>query len=441
MKNKILLPLLLPLTLAVLCDLQIERLAETCRSVGMADDEFAVAETPGAAARAMEAGQTVLTQDPAVAIEAPVDVIVEATGNAEAGTRNTLHAIDEGRHIVLVTKETDSAVGPILARRAARQGLVVSQADGDQPSLLLGLVSWAKTLGLDLVCAGKASEYDFVFDMEAEEVLAEGVEARVSLPRAAWTLDPADLPAAVESRARALAALPQRTPPDHCEMCLVANASGLKPDRPEFHAPVARVSELPDLFRARAEGGLLEREGALEMFNCFRRPDEVSAAGGVFVVVRIPDEDTGRLFSAKGMPVSTDATHLLAYNPTHLLGVEAALSVIMPHRLGLPTGSGTVAPVCDVAMRATMDLEAGMVLDDHGHHHHHIEGVEALLVDNAPLAGSPALPYFMAMGCTLTADVAKGAVIPPSAVARPAGSALWTLREEQDRLFHQAATS
>ncbi|MEM8686759.1 MAG: flagellar biosynthesis protein FlgA [Pseudomonadota bacterium] len=423
------------MSLDVLCDLDLERLMDTCRSVGLADDEVQVAETPAAAAKAIEAGKLVLTQDADVALQAPVDVIVEATGNAEAGTRNTLKAIDEGRHIVLVTKETDSAVGPILAQRAARQGLVVSQADGDQPSLLLGLMSWARTLGLDLVCAGKASEYDFVFDMEAGEVRAEGFETRVPLGRAAWTLAPDDLAASLAERSDALSALPQRTPPDYCEMCLVANASGLKPDRPEFHAPVARVAELPDLFRARADGGVLAREGVLEMFNCFRRPDEVSAAGGVFVVVRIPDEETGRLFQAKGMPVSADATHLLAYNPTHLLGVEAALSVIVPHRLGLATGSGTVSPVCDVAMRTTKALSAGTVLDDHGHHHHHVDGAEALLVDSCALSEGKALPYFMAMGCALVRDVAAGEMVTPDVVQAPEGSVLWSLRAEQDLTF------
>ena len=424
------------MSLSVLCDLDIERLVATCRSVGLSEDEFTLADSRAAAAKAIEAGKVVLTQDAAVALEAPVDVIVEATGNAEAGTRNTLKAIDEGRHIVLVTKETDSAVGPILAQRAARQGLVVSQADGDQPSLLLGLMSWAHTLGLELVAAGKASEYDFVFDPDTEEARAEGVETRVPLDPALWTLNPEDLEAAAAERANALAALPQRTPPDYCEMCLVANASGLKPDRPEFHAPVARISELPDLFRSRTEGGLLATEGVLEMFNCFRRPDEVSAAGGVFVVVRIPDEETGSLFQAKGMPVSRDATHLLAYNPTHLLGVEAALSVIVPHRLGLPTGSATVSPVCDVAMRATKSLKAGTVLDDHGHHHHHVDGVEALLMDSAPLKTGRALPYFMAMGCALVKDVGAGQLITPDAVEVPEGSVLWSMREEQDRRFH-----
>ncbi|NNF78867.1 MAG: hypothetical protein HKN05_12640, partial [Rhizobiales bacterium] len=124
-----------------------------------------------------------------------------------------------------------------------------------------------------------------------------------------------------------------------------------------------------------------------------------------------------------------------AYNPTHLLGVEAPLSVIVPHRLGLPTGSSTVKPVCDVTMRATQDLRAGTVLDDHGHHHHHIEGVEALLMDSTAIASSEALPYFLAMGCTLAKDVAKGEFISPSAVAQPDSSQLWALREEQDKHF------
>lgn len=37
-------------------------------------------------------------------------------------------------------------------------------SDGDQPSLLVALVSWARLLGLEVVCAGKAGEFDFVFD-------------------------------------------------------------------------------------------------------------------------------------------------------------------------------------------------------------------------------------------------------------------------------------
>ena len=47
---------------------------------------------------------------------------------------------------------------------AAARGKIVTPVDGDQPSLLIALVSWAEVLGFDIVSAGKSSEYDFVYD-------------------------------------------------------------------------------------------------------------------------------------------------------------------------------------------------------------------------------------------------------------------------------------
>ena len=71
--------------------------------------------------------------------------------------------IENGKHVVMVTKETDCVVGPILNRLAQNAGLVYTPADGDQPSLLIGLISWAEILGFEIVCAGKAAELDFVY--------------------------------------------------------------------------------------------------------------------------------------------------------------------------------------------------------------------------------------------------------------------------------------
>jgi predicted homoserine dehydrogenase-like protein len=201
-----------------------------------------------------------------------------------------------------------------------------------------------------------------------------------------------------------------------------------------LHAPIARTTELADIFRPRDSGGVLGGKGRLDIFNCFRRSDEISAAGGVFVVLEVPDEETGRLFKAKGIPVSGDGGHVLAYNPTHLLGVEAPLSVLLPHRLGLATGSLEVEPVCDVGMRATGDFKAGTVLTDDGYHHR-IEGIEPLLLDYGPLGASSPLPFFLGMGMELARDVAAGEIITGDAVRRPGESTLWDLRAEQDRLF------
>ena len=44
----------------------------------------------------------------------------------------------------------------------------------------------------------------------------------------------------------AAAALPQRAVPDLCELTLVANALGMGPDRPDLHAPIARITEIAD---------------------------------------------------------------------------------------------------------------------------------------------------------------------------------------------------
>ena len=217
----------------------------------------------------------------------------------------------------------------------------------------------------------------------------------------------------------------------------MANGSGLKPDRPDLHAPIARTIELQDSFRPRRSGGLLAGNGRLDIFNCFRRPDEISAAGGVFLVLEAPDAETGGLFAAKGIPVSGGHGHLLVYNPTHLLGVEAPLSILIPHRLGLATGSNTVRPVCDVAMRSSRDLAAGTLLSAEGHHHE-VEGTDALLIDRSPLAGAAPIPYYLAAGCRLARGLHKGELVTCDAVETPRNSQLWSLRLEQDRLFRPA---
>ena len=83
---------------------------------------------------AIESGKYAVVEDPMIMMELPLDVIVESTGIAEAGARHALAAIHAGKHVVMVNKETDSAVGPILQQLAKRQGLTYTQVDGDHPS-------------------------------------------------------------------------------------------------------------------------------------------------------------------------------------------------------------------------------------------------------------------------------------------------------------------
>jgi predicted homoserine dehydrogenase-like protein len=360
--------------------------------------------------------------------------VVEATGDPEVAAHNALLAIEAGRHVAMVSKEADGVVGPILAHRAGAAGLVHTPVDGDQPSLLIRLVAWARGLGLEVTGAGKSSEYDFVLDPDAGTVTAN--RRTVAAPGFAglWSLPETGRAAVLARRGEALADLPQRTVPDFCEMGIVANATGLVPDVAHFHAPVMRTVEVADVFCPQANGGLLGRgEGVIDVFNCLRRPDEVSFAGGVFVVVRCHHRRTFELLRDKGHVVSRDGAHAMIYRPSHLLGVEAPRSIVAAASLKRATSAIPPRPVVDVVGRARRPLAAGtrLALGER----HTIDGLDPLMIEAGPATPERPLPYYMAAGCRLARDVPQGAVITREMVEAPPTSTLWRLRAEQDALF------
>src|SRR5690606_8201889 len=326
----------------------------------------------------------------------PLDMVVEATGDAEAGARHALAAIEAGRGVTMVTKEAECVVGPVLAAKARAAGVPYTLVEGDQPALLIGLVSWARTLGLPIICGGKSSEYDYVYDPATHEVT--WTSERVSAPDIAglWSLGE-NRAGTIAARSRALAALPQRTVPAYCEMALVANATGLVPDRPDFHTPLTRAVELPGLYCPKADGGLLDGEGRIDVFNCLRRPDEASFAGGVFVVVAWADARSGALFRGKGIPTTADSKYGLVYNPSHLLGVEAPISILSATRLSQPILDERYKPVVDLRAPAMRDLPAGHRLELVGPRHA-VPYLEPGLTPAAAVKGNAPLRYYMAVG-------------------------------------------
>jgi predicted homoserine dehydrogenase-like protein len=417
-----------------LADRDTARVAQALERLGYREDEWRACDSAGAAANAIARGRIAVCADGALLAELPHDILIEATGDAEAGARHALAAIAAGRHVAMVTKETDSAVGPILARRARAAGVVYTPVDGDQPALLIGLVSWARLLGLPIVAAGKSSEYDFIFDPATETVAWKEKRVRVPGFDRLWDAGGGSLPALATARAEALRELPRRIVPDYCEMCVVANATGLRPDLPELHVPHARTPELPRWYAPREHGGLIGQRGALDVFQCLRRPDEASFAGGVFVCVALEDAGAAELLAGKGIPVSADRRYAVIYNPSHLLGVEAPVSILAAARLGRSVLDESVRPVCDMVAVASEPLRAGTRLEMVGTRHT-LRALEARLADAAPVAPEAPVPYYMLAGARLVKDVALGAPVTHGAIAAPADSVLWKLRAEQDAAF------
>ncbi|HET7410868.1 MAG TPA: flagellar biosynthesis protein FlgA [Paracoccaceae bacterium] len=421
------------LSARVVCDRDVERAVRAFVDIGFAEDDVRVCDSRSAAMIEFEAGGAVVVPDAHLMLEMPVDIVVEATGHPESGAELAVASLDAGKHFVMATKEAESVVGPLLAHRARAAGLVYTPPDGDQPSLLIGLVAWSRLLGFEIVAAGKASEYDFVFDPVSATITAQGRSRAAPEFAALWQGPPDAVKRTSEARGSVLTDFWQRTAPDLCEMTIVANATGLLPDEEILHAPVARPLELPDLFAARGGGGLLDREGALDIFNCLRRPDEMSFAGGVFVVARSPDPATGELFREKGIPVSADGRRFLISNPVHLLGAEAPMSVLSACRAGRSTGGDDIRPRIDLTGRTSAPIPAGTAFALGWRHA--IDSVDALMTPARPLGPDAPVPYYLLPDATARRDIPAGTVITGEMIGPPGGSTLWRLRAEQDRLF------
>ncbi|GAB5374647.1 MAG: NAD-binding homoserine dehydrogenase [Acuticoccus sp.] len=418
----------------VAVDLDAAQAAKAFETAGVPPARIAVCASASEVRAAWDSGKSIATDDLAVALEAPVDIVIEATGDPEAGARHARMSIEADRHLVMVTKEADSVVGPGLAVMARSRGRIVTPVDGDQPSLLIGLVTWAETLGFEIIAAGKSSEYDFVFDAGREEIDSNGRVIAVPGFGEIDRLDERDCAKIVAARASLAAALPQKLVPDLCEMTLVSNATGLMPDISDFHVPIARIEELPTLFSLQEDGGLLSASRRVDVFQCLRAPHELSFAGGVFVVVRCNHPATWQLLRHKGHVLSRSGKTALLWLPRHLLGLEAATCVLDAVVHGVSSGAEVPRHCSDLVAEANRDFAVGDVLTMGGHHHE-IEGASARMVPAAPLSPEAPAPYYLVSNRRLVRPVAEGTFVKLADVEIGADSELLKLRRQQDAHF------
>jgi predicted homoserine dehydrogenase-like protein len=408
----------------ILCDLDPEGVMALLAELRFPKGAAVLCEDMEAARTVGAEGRIAVVRDHALLAAVPHDILVEATGQPEFGARMALDAIGRGAHVAMVSKETDSVVGPHLNRLAAERGLVYTTPDGDQPANLIGLVTWARLLGLEVIAAGKSSEYDFVFDPDTGRVTWTDRQCDAPGLAALWALGP-DAAATLARRSEALAALPQSATPDYCEMNVVANSTGLVPSRDALNYPLCRITELADVFAPREHGGILDRTGVVDVFNLLRRPDEASFGGGVFVIIRCYDGVTWELLRGKGHVVSRDGHHACIFLPYHLMGVETPVSLLSAVAHGRASGSDTQRVHAVMVARTDRDFRAGEVLLMGGHHHV-MTDCTALLLPASEAAGLA--PFYLAANKPLRVDVPRGTLIREDAVDLR-GSLLQDLRQ------------
>lgn len=424
------------LDVSVVADVDVDKGRQAYRHAGVGEECIAVCDSRRAALDALERGAKVVLEDAALMMELPITLVAEATGIAEAGARHAAAAIHHGKHVAMVNKEADVSVGPILKRRADHAGVVYTAVDGDQHGLLIGLVDWARTLGLQVIAGGKACDGEYLHDTVQRTVTrrTRSRDYRVALDDAtAPAFDPIPpRPAGpiVATRSHIAHELPGLGGWDLGEMAIAANATGLLPDVPELHAPIVRVAEIPEVLCACDAGGILARDGAIDAVICLRQPQEAGLGGGVFVVVDSASDYSRRIMVGKGLLANRRGSAALIYRPHHLCGVETPLSMLWAGLLGAPTGTSELLPRVDVVARANVDLKAGDTLPDD-----HSPKLQSLMLPAVPVAATAPLPFHLGSGNRLACAVPAGTVITAAMVERPADSTLWALRREQDAHF------
>lgn len=247
--------------------------------------------------RAIEAGKIAVTEDlHALASAGRIDVIIDATGNPNIGTLFALEVMKNGKHIVMLNVEADITIGRFLKEEARKAGVVYTGAAGDEPACTLEIIGFAKSLGFNIIAAGKGKNNPLKIDAMPADYEKEAAERNMNARM---------LVEFVDGSKTAI------------EMVAIANATGLVPDVPGMHGPTATLDELASVLCPREDGGVLHRKGVVD-YSIGK-----GVAPGVFCIIetrhprvleRMVDLKVGK------------GPYFTIFRPYHLTSLEVPLS-------------------------------------------------------------------------------------------------------------------
>lgn len=264
-----------------------------------------------------------------------VDVVVDATGTTESGAEIAFECLLNHKHLVLLNVEVDITIGPLMHKLFDQAGLIYTGSNGDEPAETFKLFQFARSMGMEVLVAGKGKNNKIDYGSNPE-TCREEAEARGMNPR---------MLASFKDGTKTMA-----------EMNLLANATGFLPDTPGMHGIIGGEEETLKQLRTKEEGGILSHYGVVEYVD--------GLAPGVFVIVKpqnkfVQDE--------LNYMMKKDRDHFFFYRPFHLGSLETPITIAKAFLRGelaitpLPGG-----PVAETVCVAKKDLEAGESLDGMG---------------------------------------------------------------------------
>ena len=357
-------------------------------------------ESSAALEAAISGGRYAVTDDAMLLAEADaVDALIEVTGTVELGARVTLSAIEHGKHVVLMNAELDGTVGPILKQYADRQGVVITNSDGDQPGVTMNLYRFVTGIGVRPVLCGSVKG---LHDPYRTPTTQEGFARK-------WGQKPQMVTSFADGTKISF------------EQAIVANATGMRVARRGMYGPTVEpgthVREAAELFPL---DELLEGPGIVDYVV------GAEPAPGVFVLGTHDDPQQQHylnLYKLGEGPLYCFTT------PYHLCHFEVPTTV----GRAVLFGDATIAPDhglrVEVVATAKKDLHGGETIDGFGGY------MTYGLAENAETArAEDLLPIGLAEDARLTRDIPKDQVLTYADVERPEGRLSDRLRAEQDAL-------
>jgi homoserine dehydrogenase len=289
-------------------------------------------------------------------LDREIDIFIEATGNPIVGTVHAKKIINKGRHVILVNVEADVVCGKYLSDLAKENNVVCSMAYGDQPSLIMEQVEWARINGFHVTCAGKGTKYHPSFEY--------------STPDTVWdhyglTKEKAEIESGMNPKMFNSFTCGDKSA---IEMAAVSNASNLSCPTNGLTFPSIGVYDIAKKLIPKTIDGLLDFDGQVEVISSIdenKKDIPNDLRWGVYIVIKAQNEYVKNCFKDYGMVTDGSGSYSAIWRPYHYIGLELAQSIYSIALENKATGK-TNNYNADVASIAKKDLKVGEKLDGEG---------------------------------------------------------------------------
>ncbi len=329
-------------------------------------------------------------------LDRDIEIFIEATGNPIIGTVHADKIIKNKKNVILVNVEADITCGKYLSDLAKKNNVICSMAYGDQPSLILEQIEWARLNGFEVICAGKGTKYHPSFEYSTPDTVWGHYGLTKERAENESGMNPKMFNSFLCGDKSAI------------EMCAVSNAANLKCPINGLTFPPVGVYDIAKKMIPKKDGGLIDSAGQVEVISSIdleKKNIENDLRWGVYIVLKAKNEYVKNCFKDYGMVTDSSGNYSAIWRPYHYIGLELAQSIYSIALDNRATGF-TKNYNAEVASIAKKNLKKGEKLDGEGGF-----CVRGRLITSEKSKNEKILPLGLTDNAILKKDISKDEII------------------------------